>query len=71
MCQCLYDAVGSDKLVGHFCVATGPVDEGQVEGNLPAQIHLVTRDTLEKDIYTQTETQTERGGGLRWGRSKR
>lgn len=40
------DAVGSDELPGHLHVPTGLVDEGQVEGNLPPQVHLVVCDAL-------------------------
>lgn len=40
------DAVGGDELVGHLDVATGLVDEGEIEGGLSPQIHLVIGDTL-------------------------
>ena len=52
----LYDAVGCDELSGHLRVATGSVDEGQVEGYLTTQIHLVTRYPGERDRSTSLLT---------------
>lgn len=36
-----------DELAGHLHVPAGLVDEGEIEGDLPPQIHLIISDTLQ------------------------
>lgn len=36
-----------DELPGHPHVSAGLVDEGEVEGDLPLQIHLIVRHALQ------------------------
>lgn len=42
------NAVRADELPGHLRVPAGLVDQREVEGNLPPQIHLIVCDTLGK-----------------------
>lgn len=41
------DAVCVDKLPRHLYVSAGLVDEGEVEGDFIAQIHLIVWDTVQ------------------------
>lgn len=47
LCAFLNNAVSVDELAGHLHVPAGLVDEGEVEGDLPPQIHLIISDTLQ------------------------
>lgn len=53
----------ANELPGHLHVPTGLVDEGQVEGDLPRQIHLIVWHALQvAESRTETEGQMERRG---------
>lgn len=53
----------ANELPGHLHVPTGLVNEGQVEGYLPRQIHLIVWHALQEDeSRTETEGRMERGG---------
>lgn len=45
----LNNTVRANELSGHLHVPTGLVDEGEVEGDLPGQIHLIVRHTLQEE----------------------
>lgn len=59
------DAVRANELPRHLHVAAGLVDEGQVEGDLPPQVHLVIWHSLRGesgrgDRDTDTPTYSSR-----------
>lgn len=55
------NAVRANELPGHLHVPAGLVNEGQVKGDLPLQIHLIVWHALQEDeSRTETEGRTER-----------
>lgn len=49
LCVLSNNTVRANELPGHLHVPTGLVDEGEVEGDLPGQIHLIIGHTLQKE----------------------
>lgn len=54
----LNDAVRANELPRHLHVAAGLVDEGQVEGDLPPQVHLVIWHSLRVGPWRQRHGHT-------------
>lgn len=48
-CVLSNNTVCANELPGYLHVPTGLVDEGEVEGDLPAQIHLLVWHTLQEE----------------------
>lgn len=66
LCALSNNAVCVDELAGHLHVPAGLVDEGEVEGDLPPQIHLIVWDTLQggQVVAGWREGWTKRGKDL-------
>lgn len=58
LCVLSNDAVRVNELPGHLHVPAGLVDQGEVEGDLSPQVHLVVRDPLQEEGRELSNTRT-------------
>lgn len=63
LCLLLNNAVCVNELPGHLHIPTGLVDEGEVEGDLPPQIHLIIWHALLEDEWVSSNINQEKKFG--------